>query len=467
MLESPTLEILINQIQNNHKDFSAKYQMLTHTIEQRIVNLQNSELWENVIHRRSPHDFQAYIEKFNHIRNFNNQLIRIQQEELTSLRQYFTDNTGEFIAHHKDGQNDALIISGQDAKRLFEVAEYQLKLNHAKQQALFANCFNNELSYIKDVWDQAEEITAAAVMQTITQPQNTKNLLKNPKKNWNYHTNPNYPDDIRNIIHAGKAYQQIAHSCADTSIPDKNAKDTKGEPKTQSLYGYNLNIKGDALISVRRALNPKTYWDSNASNKDNFIINMSKIDKDNKFVARCYPHPKWNSKTTLAAYKLFVLECKAQNLKNFRGIWDEKNLSSKDKIALIEYIRKVYGPEATIENEWKLKEHHAEHLCNPLFQEALHQKFLKEDKVFGIERGKIGPKLPVHMPQPMTAPSLDEIVPPAGIPPVGPTKLQAKVIRNGPRSAKDNLAGAAKIVPSQEDHPLAVNNPNNSSLPNP
>ena len=67
----------------------------------------------------------------------------------------------------------------------------------------------------------------------------------------------------------------------------------------------------------------------------------------------------------------------------------------------------------------------------------------------------------------MASPNPDEITPPPGIPPIGPTKLQAKVIRNGPRSAKDNLAGAAKIVPSQEDHPLAVNNPNNSSLSKP
>lgn len=456
--DSPATTALTKHCMASHQAYGEKYQQFAKEVTDELSKLQHHKLLENIAHRKNPQDLEQFGQKIADIQDYKQKLTAIQKAEAKQLREQFTNEKGdfkEFVA--KDRQ---VIMTADDSQKFYEKAAYQLEVTHTNQQAVLANRLNNDLNAAQKLWDNAEENMAAVTMH---------NLARRDKKNKaGYHTSKDQVMDGLEI-HDAKEHKRIMHD------------------SLESTGQYNLNLGRRALYQFRGKgpFNFLARAFGSAGINDNFVINFSKND-NGKIQAKCFLHSEWDSETKLSAMKAFVMECKAQGFKTFKG-FDAAKLSPNDNVELVKFVREVYGNEAKIENEDGLlysalestrlnKMHkHAVPFLKPLVNkvitstpdvtnlrryatklldlnqrethaEKLHNDYLAGKKTFGSRKmgyfssrlgsnenvgqhgttvGAIGPKgSKMSLPKPMDVPSADKIAKPSFAPKAEPDNLE-------------------------------------------
>lgn len=476
MADSDDITQLIRSSENNYPRFAQTYQTIAEEANQSIRKFSHSKALDSVAHRENPQAAEMLGKNLKQSgEDLKLKLDAIQQTELKALHeQYFDSDTGKPKTMRANPPSGETLIAADDVQKMYEKAEYELKVTHANQQALFANRFNNAIEQVRKLHDDAENIAAAVIMHNFVRPSR--------QTKTGYRTSTAQEMDEFHI-HSAKEHQRIMR----TNAKEKSGYNIALQRSVLHKFGGNSRIRN--LYSNEKA-----------------IINIRATGQDelgnDTYSANCYVPAHWSSKNRLAALKGFVLECKAHGLKNFNILDAAPKLDLEHQLELIKNIREVHGSEAIIEGEreiiikayqkkgekWTNKK-----LENPRYkefspmssqrqveqqnryQEARHKDYLMNTtKVAGTYRGKIGPKTQISLPEPLEVPKASDITKPKWAVGDPSAKLTGKPLTsnnsNNPKST-DNRLASAKLSgkPKVNSSPAAAitNPPTGDSLDNP
>jgi len=332
---SEEIQTLFKNIEQAHRNYTPKYEQFSGNFLNKIRQLSKHSAIEDIAHRTNLRDNSLIADlnqKLESLKSSRDDLIKIQNAELDNLRRMYTkDDKGNFI-EFRDKDNN-VIIDAADTQKIFQKAEYELKVAHANQRAVFENYYNNTIENIYNLARNAEQNADVMRMHNVVYKKN-----KQLRRDEGYHMSAEGIHDMDDFqFHAVNEYQRLF-------------KENAASPN-----GYSVNIKIDELQEFGQAkinkLKSKLSKLVGAEDSQDFIINITHDKKEDKYTARCYLNAHWDSETCLIALKAFVTECHSHNLKNFSGILENENLSDAHKVELIKFIRQKYGSEAKILGE--------------------------------------------------------------------------------------------------------------------